>query len=547
MKRTYNFIAIIIFSVISLTAFAQNTDQAKQLIYHEKYHSAEIALHAILQNDINNEEAWYLLTQTYLEQHKVKAIKDSLAKAPQALLDRPLLHASLGQILMQENNITDAKQKFDLALKQTKEKDPAILTSVAKAYIDTKDADAGYAIELLEKAIKRDKKNPELYVLLGDAYSKLSNGSDAYSSYQKALNVDPNYARASYRLGKIFTAQKNPVYMQYFNEAIAADSLYAPALYEIYYHYYFRRDASKAIEYLKKYIVATDYNPQNDYLMTDILFLNKNYQAAIDKGLKVIKSHGNSVSPRIYKLISGSYVKLNDAESALDYMQKYFLKNTDTAYLTSDYESMGEIYETLNNREDSAARYYGLAAENANKAEDQYRLYKKISQIYSKAKEYGNEALWLQKYYTGNEQATNLDLFNWGLANYYAKQYPMADSVFAMYTEKYPDEKYGFYWRAKSNVAIDTAMELGLAIPYYLKVIEIAEQDTTDEVNRKRLIESYGYLASFKANHDKDFAGSIDYFEKVLSLQPDNEDAKRYVGILQKYINNNADNAKSAN
>lgn len=526
---------IIISLMFSTTIFSQSTQEVKKLIYHERYHSAENMLHTILQADGDNEEAWYLLTKTYLAQDKVKAIKDSLQKAPQTILNTPLMKAALGHILMRENDVTNAQQVFQDVLKQTKSKNVAVLMAIAEAWIDTKDADANYAIEVLNKAIKRDKKNPEIYALMGDAYSKLSNGSDAYSAYQKALQLDADYARASFRLGKIFTSQNNPVYMQYFNDALAADSSYAPALYEIYYHYYFR-DVTQAMTYLQKYIAASDYNAENDYRLTDMLFLQKDYKAAIRNGQQLIQKEGQNVSPRIYKLIASSYKNLSDNENALAAMQKYFERNTDTAFLASDYETMGDIYAAVDSSADSAAHYYAMAASQNSKEAEKFRLYKTIATLYGNAKNYDRQASWLQKYYDGNAAATNVDLFNWGLAHYYAAEYNLADSVFEIYTGKYPDQKYGYYWRAKANAAIDTTMEMGLAIPHYLKLIEIAQLDTTDDVNRKRLLESYGYLASYKANHEKDYTGSMQYFEKILSLQPDNEDAKKYIAILKKYV-----------
>jgi tetratricopeptide (TPR) repeat protein len=217
-------------------------------------------------------------------------------------------------------------------------------------------------------------------------------------------------------------------------------------------------------------------------------------------------------------------------------MQAYFQKNTDTAYLATDYETMGKIYDSLSGGEDSAAKYYALAAGKTDKATVRLTLYKKVAGLYDDTKNYDAQVYWLEKYYTTSPKPTNQDLFNWGIAYYYAGKYTLSDSVFGLYTAKYPDQDFGYYWRARSNVAIDTAMALGLAIPHYLKVIEIAEKDTTNELNRKRLVEGYGYIASYKANHDKDYAGSMEYFEKVVALQPENAEAKKYVAILQKMV-----------
>src|SRR6187401_1393396 len=80
---------------------------------------------------------------------------------------------------------------------------------------------------------------------------------------------------------------------------------------------------------------------------------------------------------------------------------------------------------------------------------------------------------------------------------------------------------FGHYWRARSNAAIDTTMEQGLAIPHYLKVIEIGELDTTGS-SKRQLIESYGYLAGYETNQNKNYGKAIEYFEKLLQLDPNN-------------------------
>lgn len=73
-------------------------------------------------------------------------------------------------------------------------------------------------------------------------------------------------------------------------------------------------------------------------------------------------------------------------------------------------------------------------------------------------------------------KTNNIDLFNWGLAHYRAKEYLQTDSVFGLYTTRYPEDIYGYYWRAQASAAIDTSMTNALAIPYYNKVVEIGEK-----------------------------------------------------------------------
>jgi tetratricopeptide (TPR) repeat protein len=434
---------------------------------------------------------------------------------------------------LQDHQKDSAMLCFNKALDATKQKDPKVLLAIALAQQDAPEGDATYAIDLLNRALKKDKHNPALYVAIGNAYRKLMNGTESYKAYQDALIQDAHYAEAAYRLGKIFVSQGNDaMYLKYFNDAVASDSLYAPAWYELYYHYYFK-DVNKAMDCLQHYIAASEKSSANDYLMTDLLYASRKYQDAIQHAQVILGQQGQAAEPRLFKLIAYSYKELSDSARALEYMRAYFGRQQDTGFVVKDYETMGDIYDKMQ-QPDSAATYYARAETMEKDTIKSIEYDKKLAELYKKLKDYSNQAIWLGKYYQHSTRSTNLDLFNWGLAHYMAKNYPMADSVFGLYETKYPDQDFGYYWRARSDAAIDTAMTTGIAIPHYLKLIEIAEKDTINKTNRKHLVESYGYIAAYKANAEKDYAGAIDYFGKLLNLDPGNSDAQRYIAILKK-------------
>lgn len=514
---------------------AQSIAEARKLVYYERYDGAAHQLHSLLQSDPANSEAWLLLTQVYIHQKRVPALRDTLSRMPAAVAQQPLGLCAYGQLLLEEHRKDSALNYFTRALQQTREKDVPVLLAVARAeeMADSTDANYGYAIELLNKAIKRDKRDADLYVELGNVYRRLMDGSNSFKAYQDALAQDSHNAEAMYRTAKIFVSQNNPdMYLKYLNDAVTADPQYAPAWYELYYHYYFR-DVNKAMDCLNHYIAATDPSITNDYLFTDLLYSSRKYNDAIDHAQKLITQQGTVTEPRLYKLIAYSYKELHDSTKALDYMKQYFREQKDTGFVVKDYSTMGEIYASLG-QADSAAAYFVKASGMEKDSTQRTEYAKKLAGLYKEQKDYANQALWLGRYYTGNTKATNLDLFNWGLAHYMAKEYPAADSVFGLYETKYPDQDFGYYWRARSDAAIDTAMTTGMAIPQYMKLIEIDAKDSTNKTNRKHLIEAYGYIAAYKANTEKDYAGSIDYFERLLGLDPGNSDAQRYIAILKK-------------
>jgi len=514
---------------------AQSVAGARKLLYYERYDGAAHLLQSLLHTDPSNAEAWWLLTQVYLHWNKAAAIHDSLLLMPATVNQQPLTLCAYGQVMLAQHKKDSAALCFNKALGDTKEKDPVVLLAVAKGYQDIDSANTAYAVDLLEKAIKRDKRNADLYVSLGNAYRRMKDGEDSYKAYQGALAQDGKDVEALYRLGKIFVSQANPeMYMKYFNDAVTADSMYAPAWYELYYHYYFR-DVNKAMDCLQHYIAASDTGIRNDYLLTDLLYSSRKYEEAIRHARRLIDQQQQISEPRLYKLIAYSYKELHDSVRALDYMQQYFRQQADTGFVMKDYETMGEIYDQLG-RPDSAVFYYVKAGNMDKDSLKRFDGDKKLAELYKKLKDYHNQALWLGKYYQSNDRATNLDLFNWGLAHYMAGEYPMADSVFGLYETKYPDQDFGYYWCARSAVAIDTAMTTGIAIPHYLKFIDIAAKDSTNKTVRKHLIEAYGYIAAYKANTQKDYTGAIDYFGKLLVLDPGNTDAGRYINILKKTL-----------
>ena len=520
---------------LSSALFAQTVDEAKSHLYYGRANSAAGVLHKVVAANPSHAGAWYWLSVAEGEREKRAELRSAIAGAPANIVNDPWFQVAYGNLLMQEGKVDSAALYFNRALDETRSKDADILLAIARAHISVPEGNNAYALELLDKAIKRDKRNPELYMAKGDAYRNLKQGSEAYKAYSDALDQNDKYVPALFAMGKIFTTQKNPdMYLEYFNKALAADATYAPALYELYLHYYYT-DVNKAMEYFTKYAANTELNPKNDYLYTDLVYLSKQYDKAIQNARQLLQKNGDA-EPRLYKLIAYSYQGLKDTANALAYMSQYFAKAPDSVHVLMDYQTMGELFASRPGMQDSASLYFEKAVALQTDSNARYNLYKQLAGIYADKKDYAGQARWLGKYYSGNDKATNLDLFNWGLAHFRAQEYTASDSVFALYAAKYPEQAFGHYWRARSNSIIDKEMEKGLAVPHYQKVIEIAGQDTTNETNRKWLVEAYAYLAAYETNAQKDYAEAIDYFEKLLVLDPTNADAKKYIQILEKNL-----------
>lgn len=533
MKR-FSLLTSLLFFVIA--ASAQSIENAAKHIYYERYNSAETELKAVVQNDPDEEKAWYLLTKAIIMQDEAGRAKASLQLAPADLHDEPYYQVARGYVALAENDHATASSMFEAALKETKRKDADILEAVAQAHITTKTGDANYAIQLLYRAIEREEEKPSLYVTLGNAYRKLHNGSEAYKAYKKALDYDGGYAKALHQIGDIFLSQKNAdMYLEYFKRAVSADAAYAPSLYKLYL-YYFYYDVPKAMDYYQQYMANADKGLQNQYDMADLHYLNKDYKKAIEKAKSIMQEQNEKTKPRLYKLVGYSYAALNDSATATQYMHHYFSNESDSNLIAKDYELMAQL-QLSQNHLDSAVMAYSSAITLLQDSMEIYKTYKQLADLYKNEKDFANEALWLGKYYTGNLRVTNVDLFNWALAHYRAEEYNKADTVFGLYVSKYPEQSFGYYWRARSNAALDKDLSQGLAVPHYKKLIDVLNQDSTN-ANQNWLIEAYNYLAAYETNTEKDYEEAIGYFEKVLAIDPENEDARRYKAMLEKNVAN---------
>lgn len=544
MKRILFLTAIIL---ISVGLHAQSLKQGYDHYSNQRYNTAENFFHTALKQDANNAESWYALSRTYLAQGDVQKAKDSLMKAPSSIQQEPWFLVAYGNVLLNENKNDSAAMLFNKAIDETRKKDASILAAIADAHINAPNGDANYAIEMLQPAMKRDKKNGNLYVLQGNAYRKLHNGSEAYKAYQEAIAKDDKIAEAYFQLGEIFVTQKNPsMYLDYFNKAVAADPEYAPAYYALYEHYLYIEPA-RAMDYFQQYSTRAEKNLQDKYSYTDLLYLTKKYNEAINSAKELIASEGTNVQPRLYKLIAYSYQDLADSTTATSFMQQYFQHENDSNFIDKDFETMAGLYLSADNK-DSAISYYGKALTRSKDSAQTYNYYKTLAQLTKSMQDYAGEAHWLGKFYMGNDYVSNLDLFNWGLAAYRAEDYVQSDSVFAKYATKYPEQGHGYYWRARSNAAIDTAMTMGIAVPHYQKLIEVIKDDLT-EANKKWLVQAYGYLAAYETNTEKDYGEAIQYFEELLKMDPENKDAKEYIALLERRLessNNETDKNTNA-
>lgn len=506
--------------------FAQSIDEGKRFLYYERYNSAKDVFNKLVNANPNNVDAVYWLGQTYLGEEDSISAKALYQKTLNANPNSPLMLVAMGHIALLENQNNDARNRFETAISLTKGKDYNVINAISRANVDTKAGDAVYAIGKI-KTIPENKRTAEIWTTLGDAYRKLIDGANAQLAYQSALAVDPNYARASFMIGRLYQTQgftQELYYMKYYNEAITKDPKFAP-VYVWLSQYYYKRDINKAKEYLDKYIAVADADTQNCYYQASYLYASGQYQQTITKANECISAGGKNPHPSLFGLKAFAYDKLGDSANAKTFFEMYFQKQNPEKLESGDYAKYGLVLLKFPGNEATAAGYIQKAIALDTLEENKIEYITSVANSYLASKNYNEAAKWYTKLFSIKKNVTKTDIYNAGYNYYRGGNYKATDSIFGLYQQKYPEDILGVYMRARASEGIDTAGVLGLAKPYYEKVIQLGEASTDTARVKSQLIVAYNYMIAYYYNVKKDKATALSYNDKILAIDPTNAQA----------------------
>ena len=331
------------FTLILLTSLlavsfskAQSIEEGKKFLYYEKFTSAANVFQQLLNANPANDEAAYWLGQTLIAPDEDKDIAGARSVYEKGLQAKPgsaLLNAGLGHIELLEGKTAAARNHFETAISLSGGKDINVLDAVgfANGDFDSKMGDANYAIEKLKQATETKKfKDAKIMTDLGDAYRKAGQGGDAQRAYEAALTMDPGYARAKFRIGRIYQSQgrsQEAIYLQYYYDAIALDPNYT-RVYWILYQYFYETDVVKSAAYLSKYLTAKGSDEKNAcFLNAQIKFAQGLYAETITAADICMAAEPNPY-PNLYGLVAYAKVKLGDTTGAKQAFETYFAKQT---------------------------------------------------------------------------------------------------------------------------------------------------------------------------------------------------------------------------
>ena len=291
-------------------------------------------------------------------------------------------------------------------------------------------------------------------------------------------------AGAKYRIGKVYLTQNNKEYfLPAFEEAIAMDPAYLPAIYELFYYYYFR-DVNKAEQYLNQYIANQDPGPEVDYLKTDFTYAKGDFAGAKAKAQQLITQFGDKVNPRMYRMIAYTSDTLGDLPTAKQAMNTYLARADPESVLPGDYLELANINSKIPGSEQEAFTNFQTAIDKDTVLENKIKYVNQAAELAKKLGDRNQQAAWLGIAYRMDKTPNQNDLYNYGFAHYQAGNYDSAISIFCtQYQTIYPNEIFGYLWCARATEAKDTTWQSGIAVQPYEKLAEMSI--TLDSVKYK--------------------------------------------------------------
>ncbi|HMR90831.1 MAG TPA: hypothetical protein PKC69_00890 [Chitinophagaceae bacterium] len=531
---------------------AQSLQDGVNDYYAERFKSAKSTFEKLIAANPNNIEANYWLGQTFIGMEDVAAAKAHYEKALLASANAPLLLVGMGQVELMQNKPSEARQRFETALTMTRGKksdDPEIQNAIGRAITEVysdkeKKGDINWAIQLLtgasEQKIKNKRLLAEIYLNLANAHRKAKPGEAggiAFQTYQRAIEEDPNFPVPYYRIAQLFNSQRNwDLYEKYLKDAVSKDERFAPAYYDLYRLALLgKRDFVAAEEYAKKYNAGADPDPQNDYLRIQTLWAKKDFDQAIAGAENIIAQNGKNAKARNYKLIADSYLQKKDTAKAKQYIDEYFVRQKSEEVLPNDYEMKAAIYSVIPGQEDIVYNSYLEAARLDTTLEGKTEILKNAATLFRNKNMREVEGDVLTELVKLKSNPSINELYDVMRAYYFGEAYDKSYAAAIKFTEKYPDEIYGWEFRHYNSKVLDTAKVDSIAVPDAIQLLTASEKDTVKF--KTQYIRAASFLAIAYANKLSDPEKAIEYLKKWQSMDPANsENIQKNIDILSQAL-----------
>jgi len=311
-------------------------------------------------------------------------------------------------------------------------------------------------------------------------------------------------------------------------------------VYFILHQYFYETDVVRSANYLDKYLAAKGSDETNScFLNAQMKFAQGLFAQTITASDACIAADPNPY-PNLYGIKAFAAVKLGDTLAAKQAFDLYFKKQKPAKIGPRDYATYASLLSQSPGNEAVVIELINKAVALDTLETNKAAYLKWLGQEFVKQKNYAEAAKAYGRVISVKSNFTNVDLFNAGYNFYIVDAYDSSSRYFKLYTEKYPDDIMGYYMLGNAYSVIDSTSELGLAIPYFQKTIEIGEADTTRPNVKTRLMVAYKFFLGYYFNYKKNKDSALIYVDKALLLDPTDESMISNKEFIMKYDPNAA-------
>lgn len=533
--------------VLVNSSFAQTLQEAITKTDNERYAAAAADFRSLIAKEANKGENYFYFGENFFKDGNLDSANYYYQKGAEVNATYPLNHVGLGKVLWSKGKSQDAQTAFFKAATLGANKNTEVMRKTAEIYITSENKNIDGAINLLNAAIKIEPKNPDNYILMGDALIEKNptDGGPAIKQYNKATELNPKSPKGVLRSGKLYQRGRNyQLALDLYKQAETIDPNYAPAYREKAELYHMAGQDGKAIESYKKYLELNNSDEARERYAS-FLFTNKQYADAITE-IEALQKDGNT-NMYLDRILGYSYAELGNKTDKDAYtkglisINKFFEKaGANFKYAATDYKYKG-ILLAKTGQDSVGVTNIEKAIEMDPKLEKE--LVSLIATTWMGAKKYTKVITTYERKMAGDpKNLTIQDWYDFGRAYYYeggVKQrekkdveatelFVKSDTCFSQLCQLKTDYPMGYFWRGRINTQLDPKDEKHIAKPHYenaLKLVKPEEKMTY----KSNIIEANLYLGSHYAfSKEKDLTKAKEYFKIVLELDPTNKAANDF-------------------
>jgi tetratricopeptide (TPR) repeat protein len=519
-------IILVIVALIPGTVKAQTMSEGMANEEMQKYETAKGIFSKILVKEPGNAAAMYHMGLIAFKNYQYDSARYFFNKGLQANASEGLNYIGLGVLDLNDKNKDAAKKNFDKALAVSGNTNAYVMQQIVDVmWLEQETTFAQYAVDLAQKALNMDPKNPRYAITLGDAYRLDFDGSKGITEYKKLVDANPGYLLAQLRIGEIYGKNNPGAAEDVYNKIIAKDPNYPPVYPDLGELYFKQNKLDKAKEAYKKFLSLVGNSCAERLRYAQFLYIMQDYKSTLDELNIVAKCLPENINVIRLKAYCEFYV--DDFKGATADFQKLFSITKPEKLLGSDYANYGK---TLNKAgQDSLALIYVNKAIQADSTN--LDLYSVAAESYTKLNKFDRAAAIMELKITKSKSNVDpLDYYTVGRAYYYANNFVKADTSFAMVNKFFPTYAPGYLYRARSKAYQGTEAKIAEAKPYYEKYLELVKPDA--DKYKREIIDAETFLGKYYVSK-KEYAAAKEHFLKVKELDPDNKENNDFL----KFIN----------